>query len=433
MGRLSSSGRFNAFERTGARMLEKVPGLRKSFKYLYQRFVYATRPKLRETVRLEFPVRLLTIYDWAGAPSPNGHSFFGYYDKSPWNHAGNCVLTHEVSRNRCDVVLLDRDKKERRIVGTTDCWNWQQGAMLQWVGKSDRRIAFNSLRNNVLGAVICDTQSHAVHFVPWPIQAIHPNGNAALSLNYLRLYKARPIYGYSIKADNFAGEMDPSAEGIWKVDLSEGHGELLINLAQLRKDCGFNGLAPELEHVNHCIFNPSGSRFAFLYRYSLNGVGYSRLYCASATDGSFRLLHCSRKISHYHWRDDANLLAWMRTDEWDDHYYLIDVNERRFSIVGEGVVDAGGDGHCSFTRDRNFVLSDTYPDKVRHQHLFIYDIRRASKIPAGSFFSPWRYYEDNRCDLHPRFSPDDRLISFDSAHTGSRMQYVLPVPGLQEN
>jgi Tol biopolymer transport system component len=35
-----------------------------------------------------------------------------------------------------------------------------------------------------------------------------------------------------------------------------------------------------------------------------------------------------------------------------------------------------------------------------------------------------------RCDLHPRWSPDGRWLSVDSAHTGVRRSYLVDVAAL---
>jgi putative transposase len=38
--------------------------------------------------------------------------------------------------------------------------------------------------------------------------------------------------------------------------------------------------------------------------------------------------------------------------------------------------------------------------------------------------------EENRCDLHPRWSPDGRQVCIDSAHEGERQMYIVDVSEL---
>ena len=52
------------------------------------------------------------------------------------------------------------------------------------------------------------------------------------------------------------------------------------------------------------------------------------------------------------------------------------------------------------------------------------------RIELGSFHSPEEYTGEWRCDLHPRSSPDGRLVSIDSAHRGGRQIYLLDIGGI---
>ena len=48
-------------------------------------------------------------------------------------------------------------------------------------------------------------------------------------------------------------------------------------------------------------------------------------------------------------------------------------------------------------------------------------------IEIGKFLSPLDYYDYYRCDLHPRWSPDGKLLSIDSTHSGMRESYIIDV------
>jgi len=48
-------------------------------------------------------------------------------------------------------------------------------------------------------------------------------------------------------------------------------------------------------------------------------------------------------------------------------------------------------------------------------------------VELGRFFAPWRFDGENRCDLHPRWSPDGNCVSIDSSHEGVRMSYIINV------
>jgi Tol biopolymer transport system component len=71
------------------------------------------------------------------------------------------------------------------------------------------------------------------------------------------------------------------------------------------------------------------------------------------------------------------------------------------------------------------MVTDTYPDEQRRQHLFIMDLESSRAARVASFHAPPQYKGDWRCDLHPRWSRDSRRICIDSTHAGVRQVYVI--------
>ena len=65
-------------------------------------------------------------------------------------------------------------------------------------------------------------------------------------------------------------------------------------------------------------------------------------------------------------------------------------------------------GHCTYLPGNRWILNDTYPDKQRDQHPYLYDVATGRRVPLGHFRSPPEYTGEWRCDTHPRFSPDGR-------------------------
>ena len=87
-----------------------------------------------------------------------------------------------------------------------------------------------------------------------------------------------------------------------------------------------------------------------------------------------------------------------------------------------------GDGHPSCHGD--WIVFDSYPDKSRMQHLFLYNRKSDKIIPLLELFHSVRYSGECRCDLHPRFSEDDKYISFDTVYTGKRTQCYIDISKL---
>jgi Tol biopolymer transport system component len=145
-------------------------------------------------------------------------------------------------------------------------------------------------------------------------------------------------------------------------------------------------------------------------------------------DGSdLRCLADDDLVSHYDWRDEHQLLAWARQRGRGDGYFLFDDANGAAQLIGQGVLTS--DGHCSFSPDRRWILTDTYPDGTQHRTLLLYEWETGERIDIGRYFAPPVNWEI-RCDLHPRWSPDGRQICLDSVHEGSRQMYVLDVAAI---
>ena len=70
-------------------------------------------------------------------------------------------------------------------------------------------------------------------------------------------------------------------------------------------------------------------------------------------------------------------------------------------------------------------MTDTYPNLIGHQKLRIYDNLKNQIIDKGSFYSHSNFTGENKCDLHPRLSRNNRFISIDTALSGKREMLIL--------
>jgi hypothetical protein len=85
-------------------------------------------------------------------------------------------------------------------------------------------------------------------------------------------------------------------------------------------------------------------------------------------------------------------------------------------------------GHNTYLPGNKWILNDTYPDQDRLQHPYLYEVASGEKVALGNFLSPKEYDGEWRCDTHPRFSPDGKLVCIDSPHNGEgRQMHVIDV------
>jgi len=365
------------------------------------------------------------------------YHFFGYYDKSPWSVCGKYLLAVRVAFMRRQpspedmavVGIIDTEAGNSwQPLAETTAWNWQQGCMLRWLDPAeDRAIICNIRDRDRYAALVVNIDSRKQRYLPMPIYALSPAKGFGLSLNFSRVHRTRPGYGYVGIRDPWERELAPSEDGIYYVDLATGEHRLIISLAEVAS------LEPDetmvgAEHwFNHLQINPSGTRFAFLHRWHQPGdpSRATRLLTASPDGDDIALLAQERLVSHYDWMDDKRLLAWSRHNG-QDHYHLYQDHSQSVEIVGADLLDQ--DGHCSYSPNRRWLLTDTYPDALRSERtLILYDLRSNTRYDIGRFYSSPELAGPIRCDLHPRWNRDGTKVCIDSVHEGQRQMYVIDV------
>ncbi len=364
------------------------------------------------------------------------HHWFGYYDKCPWDKAGRYLLAMEsefcdrqpTAKDAITVGMVDLKDGDKYIpLDTTRAWSWQQGTMLQWLGSApDREVIYNSIVDGKPAAIIRDVLSGKTRTLARPIYAVSNDGKQAVTLDFARLHRLRPGYGYASYDERFTDDPAPEQLGIWHLDLASGNDRQILNLKQLaafQPDARFTGAH---HWVNHLQFNPGGTRFVFLHRWRVDLKPWSTRIFTAKPDGTDLRLHLDTgMVSHFDWRDDATILAWVKTPKDGNKFALIDVATNGLGLVGDGVLTQ--DGHCSYSPDRKWILNDTYPDKNRLQWLMLYHPEKNRRYDLNQFPSPKQFTGPFRCDMHPRWNRDGTQVCFDGCHDPERQVYVVDV------
>jgi hypothetical protein len=225
----------------------------------------------------------------------------------------------------------------------------------------------------------------------------------------------------------------PDDTGVFHVDLNTGRQKLLVSVADVaRLPYPHADLSRHKHWLNHLLVSPDGSRFTFLHRFKRHDETClrTRMITANADGSDMRVLIDSGFVSHFIWRDPQYLLAFCRTApeaQWGFYLYQ-DQPGGSVEQIAAGV--ATGDGHCTFSPDKQWMLYDTYPDKRMDQHVYLYHLAQKRRVDLGVFRQPRIYWNSPpefewRCDLHPRFSRNGRYVVIDSPHTGQGRQLHL--------
>ncbi|MBI3923896.1 MAG: hypothetical protein HY318_20910 [Armatimonadetes bacterium] len=370
------------------------------------------------------------------------HHWFGYYDKFPWDSTGRYLLCLEVdfldrpptAEDSVTIHRIDLQEDGRLIpLATTTAWNWQMGTILQWLNSNaqgspaaDRLIIYNSRERDHYVSVLQDVFTGEKRVLPRPVYAVSRDAQFAMTLNFERVADTRPGYGYNGIPDPGKDHPHPADEGIFHLDLQTGDNELVISLDQIVKIEPEASFKEGKHWFNHLLVNQDNSRFIFLHRWTKpQGGWFTRLFTAKPDGSDIVLVNREEMTSHFDYRRPREILAWANQFDAGQHYYVFDDETGERQILGAEVFQT--DGHCSYSPDGQWILTDTYPDREHCRTLILYNAARNERIDVGRFYSPPELTGEFRCDLHPRWSRDGRRVCFDSLHEGSRQMYVMDV------
>lgn len=410
--------------------LNKYPGIKKYIKRGYQRVMYALSDKIKSEGDI---IRV----------SPNdldSEYFFGYYDKSPWDATGRYILCMRAKDTwsepdpigTAEILVFDsEDGYAFRVIATTHTWNVQQGCMAQWMGPDfSTRIMYNDLRDGKFCSVILDVRTGQESLLPMPVYTLSNDGKTALSLDFSRLHSLRLGYGYAALPEKTKGVALPDETCIWKMDIERGEVLPLLKYTNFAK---FEPRPEMLEagsvhKVNHLMLSPNGKRFMVLYRWFVGQRKYTRLITCNVDGSDMYVLSDDDMVSHCYWKNDEEIIAFERKKEFGPGFYLMKDKTQEWTHIWPQLSNDGHPSYCP--TDNSLVVFDTYPSRSRIQEVKIgrdNDTTGESVKTVAKVFSPFKYDNDTRCDLHPRWSRDGKKVCFDSVFEGHRGLYVVNV------
>ena len=216
----------------------------------------------------------------------------------------------------------------------------------------------------------------------------------------------------------------PDATAIWKVDLETGE------VTDLLKYTDFANFHPRPEMKEEgsvhkvIMLSPNGKRFMVLYRWFIGERKYTRLMTCNVDGTDMYVLSDDDMVSHCFWKDDDHIIAFENKKKSGTGYYLMKDKTQEYVHCWPEIT---GDGHPSYSPDRSLVVTDSYPDRARVASLRVMnaDIEKNEVNVVAKVFAPFKYDNDTRCDLHPRWNHAGDEICFDSVFEGHRGLYVV--------
>lgn len=415
---------YSSFERRIAKFLSNNENLKNKIKKIYQ-YVNYTLNKKKDNLITDYPCRKVLV--------SSSESFFGYYDKSPFNNDYELfnITDHDTSLPP-SVVINHLNKSYKIIVKSVEtseiifednvsAFNWQQGSKAQWI--NNYSFVYNDIVSNKIVAKVKNLQDKSLEILEHPIYDAYKD-EFYISIDYRPMTLLRPDYGYFSKDIDFNLEYENQS-----IDFCDfnGNSMSIIKLNELNELFPLaNDYSVNKQKFNHIMISPNGDKFVFLHR-AHDKKRIDRFFYVSnfkSGKGEVKLISDSGMISHYCWKDDSTLIAYMR-HEGKDGYYLISICDA--IIIAEidiPTLSDCGDGHPTYIGGGLFI-TDTYPDKSRMKKLLCVDLNNKSFKIIAEFFEPLKYSGQTRCDLHPKWDAKNKLVYVDSVHEGKRDLYKV--------
>ena len=396
----------------------------------------------------------------------NEQFFFGYYDISPENQAGTKVLVNKAPfidhmpeiGDELEVGYIDICSKEFTIIGKSGSWNFQEGCRLQWL--DNEKCIYNTRKGKSFVSVVYDVEKKCV-LKEYNVPIYSVSNGYALTYSF-----TNNKYSYAHTKEEL--QNDPYKDGVFLLNLDTGDIKRIISnetLDRLAEISDSNG------HVEYCVFNQAGNLFYLYYRWSEKNGQTHTMVCVSDINGNVKKLISSVFVSHAGWCGNDRISAWGRlpgkvnalqsssflknTGIWkfavkvfhtivrsqkgrqkftNDAYIMFDLKDNTFYKISNN--DFTGDGHCTWSKNERYMLTDTYPDTDEMRHLLIYDYKEDLVKELGLFFSYARGLREvnkrwntspMRCDLHPKWGSNEEYVYFDSVHEGFRGLYRIRI------
>ena len=402
--------------------------------------------------------------------------WFGYYNYDVINSDATKMLCNRVDFDgraitNTDIIELgyyDLGNGEWHHIAVSDSFNWQQGAMLQWLPNHQDKVIFNYSDKQKFYSCIVDINTGDKKTIAYPIYCITPDGKYSISLDYERSYWCR-AYHYQPVVNEELNVQIAEGDGIFRVNLLDDTVERIVSIRDVLSidpDDDFNDAKHWFEHI---MISPSGSRVAFLHRFSFGGGYITRLCVADITGKNLQVVSGWRNNdwSHFGWKGDNSFVIYSvkknraqasyikqvqkqkkysiislinKVVHWPmfrwiknifkpkDKYYMLfsfDKEENLFIESGrfqEKLLDI--DGHPSFTRDGKYMITDSYPDNDGMQRLIVFNTENQKSLLLGEF-KAGLHGNPASCDLHPKLSQNDSYISIDTAYTGKHKMMLF--------
>ncbi len=344
-------------------------------------------------------------------------TFCGYYDYFPLSKNKKYLLCQRVrhgasaAKDITEIGYYPIDGGKFVHLANSMAWSWQQGSRAHWSDVGDDIIFYNDMEGNEYCTKIFDVRRREIKTILKP--ALYDINNAetkGASVNFARLQRLRPGYGYSKLKDKTIGENAPKDDGLLVVDINTGESKLVVSLDLLASDVDPHKV--HQHYINHVSFSPKGTNIMFFHIWTDDKwPGWmTRLCLYNLSEDKVYILESNKLVSHYCWMGENRLLITGADKNTRKAFYCLYDKAGNKLMLNEQLLSK--DGHPTIDPSKTFFITDTYPDNQFIQKVYMYIIDSDRRIDLLDVFSDPRLVREYRCDLHPKFM--DNYIVVDS-------------------
>lgn len=401
---------------------------------------------------------------WCVIPN-EGRCIHRFFDTSPFSPSGRYMAVLRLPQEErlpepgeaAQVVLIDLQTAEEKVIYETKGWETQMGANINW-GCEDTQLYFNDVDTGTWEpyCVRLNPLTGEKMRLEGTIYRISPDGKSIISSCMKRMRRTQYGYGVIVPDEcvprNYGFRDD---DGLYITDTGTGKRRLLVSIRDV-----FDKAKPAIDRQRyekgecygfHCKFNPQGDRLIFTMRWFEGGehqpfhmIG-KHLYFWVLTmkpDGSDMYVAVSpeqwEKLGHHiNWFPDGKKLSMNLCIDGDHKLYLVQAN-----YDGSGLKkihsEIPGSGHPTVHPDGIHILTDSYErEKISFGDgtipLRFIDLRENTekhivRINIGNAAA--KKISALRVDPHPAWAPDYRYMAFNGYVKGTRRVFVADMGGL---
>ena len=370
-----------------------------------------------------------------------------YYDVCPWSPSGRYLLALRAPftdrRNGPDDVaelcLFDLRTLTVRTLWETTAWGMQTGAHAQWAG-SDRFVYFNDRREGEAVGVRLDLQTNQARYYPGPVWLVDPTETYMLSPCLVRANLTQFGYGLSVPDDRQVVNREPAAgdDGFYRTDLATGRRTLLVSLADV-----YDAMPDKQDldgatlYAFHCKLNQQGTRLLLVVRAWYPHRRYRPMLLVCRPDGSdlhFALTPqqwlAGAGSGHPTWTPGGQAILMNHSAGGDQRRFcLIDPDSGQAKPLSRELLGTGhptinpADGRWLLT-DNHSSLGDRKPGTIR-----LVDLTSGHCRDLLTVDNPMRDDDPLRCDAHPAWDRNGRLVCFQGTPGRGRQLFVAEPAG----